>query len=89
MTTSTQPLTAWEIELSDSLRVDVDLSKDVPCDWDDCDQPAEWRASVPCCSFTTNHCDPHKVEQDAHSASRSVRCAQCRCPNPPISWRPL
>lgn len=87
--TDGQPLAEWEIELGDSLRVDVDLTKDVPCDWDDCEQPAVWRASVPCCDFTTKHCGPHRDEQDRLSAEGSVWCAKCHTPNPTITWHEL
>jgi hypothetical protein len=94
MGTSTQPLTQWEIDLADQLLVDVDLTKDVPCAWPECDQPAVWMLTNLCCQLRNAHCQPHRersdeFHQELDKARFDYRCTACHATNPPYEWRAL
>lgn len=92
MTTDTQPLTAWEIELMDAALVDVDLTKERPCDAPDCERTAVWILYPPC-GHNIVGCDPCRKERDLFFAVNPLlhpSCLLCAALVPyPLDWRPL
>lgn len=91
MSTETQPLATWEIELGDSLLVDVDLSKNVPCTKDECSELAAW-AWHHCCldsDLCTAHHE-HTLKIARRYFDREYECLRCGAyPMPLPTWRPI
>jgi hypothetical protein len=90
MTATTEPLTAWDL--------DLDLTSEVPCCVDEiegesCDRPAVWLAVNGCCGLPNTYCSPHRAEVIAglliYRMTGGYRCVRCKAENPTCTWRPL
>jgi len=85
-------LTMGETEIT----VDVDLDKEVPCEWrrfGPCDKAAAWRWWH-CCAGGLNVCDDHHRKALAIYLGlylgRALTCSKCGAyPMPPATWRKL
>lgn len=88
--TEAQPLAEWEIELADSLLVDVDLNADVPCSVGECTTQAAWMLILDC-GHHCLCCPEHRgTTEEFVSDKTHAWCTECEQDTSlPLTWRPL
>jgi hypothetical protein len=92
VSTDTQPLAQWEVELLDATV--ADLSAEVPCQWlIPCTATATWALVNACCGLTSSVCEPHKHKSEAEvqqlMTDGGYDCRRCGAFNPGYTWRLL
>lgn len=94
MSTDTQPLAEWEIDILVESGLIADLSAEVPCQWlIPCTAVATWALVNACCGLTSSVCEPHKHKSEAEVqqliADGGYDCRRCGAFNSRYTWRLL
>lgn len=73
-----------------SIDLDVDLTKSIPCEYDACDGSAAWAFRLVPCGHGRKMCDPHaRFVREWTATEPNVICLACDAEVERVVWREL